>query len=39
MSGQRSTDVDDRDGLDESESQLLDSVAAIRRACPVAHRT
>ncbi len=34
MSGQRSTDVDDRDGLDESESQLLDSVAAISVSAP-----
>ena len=29
MSRQRSTDLDDRDGLDESESLLVDSVAAI----------
>jgi 2-oxoisovalerate dehydrogenase E1 component len=34
MSGQRTTDVDDRDGLDESESQLLDSVAAISPIAP-----
>jgi 2-oxoisovalerate dehydrogenase E1 component len=34
MSAQRSTDVDDRDGLDESESQLLESVAAISVPAP-----
>ena len=34
MSGQRNTDVDDREGLDESESQLLDSVAAISVSAP-----
>ncbi len=34
MSGQRNTDVDDREGLDESESQLLDSVAAISVPAP-----
>ena len=34
MSGQRITGLDDRDGLDESEAQLLDAVAAIRATTP-----